>query len=82
MRRSGDHEYTLVKLEEEEIRYKKPRNWFPGDHGRTERKRWALWKVVLLVEVLNIIAVASGIGAWKLGKKWKNYYHGQHVFSM
>lgn len=77
MRRSVDHEYTPVDPDEDEIRYEKPRNWFPKNHGRTERKRWALWKVVLLIEVLNIVALASGIAAWRLGKKWKNYYHGE-----
>lgn len=77
MRQSEDHEYTPVDLDEDEIRYEKPRNWFPKDHGRTERKRWALWKVVLLIEILNVLALATGIGAWRIGKKWKNYYHGE-----
>ncbi|TLD22584.1 hypothetical protein E2P81_ATG07777 [Venturia nashicola] len=74
MRRSGEHEYKPVDLDEDETRYEKPRNWLPKDYGRTGYKRWALWKVVLLIEVLNIIALATGIGAWKVGKKWKNYY--------
>ncbi|QDS76522.1 hypothetical protein FKW77_005911 [Venturia effusa] len=80
MRPSRDHRYTPVDFEEEEeVRYEKPQNWFPKNHGRIEQERWALWKVVLLIEVLNIIAVASGIGAWSLSKKWKSYYH---VFKM
>lgn len=74
MRRGRDHEYTPVDLEEDEVRYEKPRNWFPKT---TERKRWALWKVVLLIEVLNIVALATVIGAWRVGRKWKNYYHGK-----
>lgn len=74
MQRSEDHEYTPVDLDEDEIRYEKPRNWYPKDNGRTQRKRWALWKVVLLIEVLNVVALAASYGAWKVGKRWKNIY--------
>lgn len=75
MPRSEDHEYTPVDLDEDDSRYEKPRNWFPKDHGRKERRSWALWKVVLLIEVLNLGALAVGYGAWEVGKRWKNSYH-------
>ncbi|KAE9982320.1 hypothetical protein EG328_010980 [Venturia inaequalis] len=81
MRRSQEHEYTPVDLNEDEFRCEKPRNWFSKSTGTTERKRWALWKVILLIEVLNVIALATGIGAWRMGKKWKDYYHGKQTHS-
>jgi hypothetical protein len=75
MRRSEEHEYAPVDFDDDDIRFEKSRNWFPKDNGREKGGRCALWKVMLLIELLNLVALATGYGAWRMAKRWKNVYH-------